>query len=215
MEQQQNKPHKFFERFLNSNLTDLTSFLEHQYKLIEDAKLRGVEKLSEKDEAWVSSGSLSTVKWTEYNVFQFYHPDLRNLYKSVADMVKDACAYYDVDFGSQNYYIQGWFNINDRKVGKLDWHDHGGPYAPWFHGYYCVKAEPSTTHYMLFGKEDSIVDNVNIDNRAILSEMGHPHAMGDWSWDGPRVTIAYDIIPGEVLFSNNENVPQQHWIPLI
>lgn len=214
-QQQQHKPHKFFERFLDNDTSELTSFLQDQYKLIEDAKLRGVEKLSEKDEAWVSSGSLSTVKWTEYNVFQFYHPGLRKLYKNIAEMVKDACAYYDVDFESQNYYIQGWFNINDRKVGKLDWHDHGGPYAPYFHGYYCVKAEPSITHYMLFGQPDKVVENVNLDNRAILSEMGHPHAMGDWSWDGPRVTIAYDILPGEVLFNYPDKVPQQHWIPLI
>ncbi len=215
MEQQQNKPHKFFERFLDNDTNELTSFLQDQYKLIEDAKLRGVEKLNEKDQAWVSSGSLSTVKWTEYNVFQFYHPAIHKLYKSIADMVKDACHYYGVNFGEQDYYIQGWFNINDRKVGKLDWHDHGGPGAPWFHGYYCVSAEPSITHYKLFNDDAQIVENHNINNRAIVSEMGHPHAMGDWSWDGPRITIAYDIMPGDTLFNYPDKVPQQHWIPLI
>lgn len=214
MEMQQHKPHKFFERFLDNDLKELTSFLEQQYSLIETAKLKGVGKLNENDKAWLSSGSLSTVKWTEYNVFQFYHDGIYKLYKSISDMVKDACHYYDIDFGDQHYYIQGWFNINHADTGKLDWHDHGKPYAPQFHGYYCVNAEPSVTHYMLFNDEKNIVDNYNINNRAIVSEMGHPHAMGDWDWDGPRVTIAYDIIPGEMLH-NNDQAPQQHWIPLI
>jgi hypothetical protein len=213
MEMQQHKPHKFFERFLNNDLNELSEFLQNQYKLIEEAKLRGVDELNEKDKAWLSSGSISTVKWTEYNVFQFYHPSLHKLYKSISDMVRDACEYYGVNFAEQNYYIQGWFNVNHAKVGKLDWHDHGKPYAPQFHGYYCVSAEPSVTHYRLFNSDEGIIDNHNINNRAIVSEMGHPHAMGDWDWEGPRITIAYDIIPGEML-QYNEHAPQQHWIPL-
>ena len=44
--------------------------------------------------------------------------------------------------------------------------------------------------------------------------MGHPHAMGDWTWEGPRITIAYDIIPVDML-KYNDQAPQQHWIPLI
>lgn len=214
MEMQQHKPHRFFERFLNNDLDDLTKFLQEQYDLIETARLKGVNELTEKDQAWLSSGSISTVKWTEYNVFQFYHPGIYQLYKSVSDMVKDACEYYDVNFAEQQYMIQGWFNINHAKVGKLDWHDHGGPYAPFFHGYYCVSAEPSVTHYRLFNEDAGIVENKNINNRAIVSEMGHPHAMGDWSWDGPRITIAYDIIPLSLL-KDNKDAPQQHWIPLL
>jgi hypothetical protein len=49
--------------------------------------------------------------------------------------------------------VQGWFNINYNHTGKLDWHDHGGPYAPYFHGYYSVNAEPSITYYNVFGNE--------------------------------------------------------------
>ena len=107
-----------------------------------------------------------------------------------------------------------WFNINNAEVGKLNWHDHGGPFAPHFHGYYCVNAEPSITHYKLFNDDNQIVDNVNKNNRLIVSEMGHPHAMGDWQWSGPRITVAYDIEPLESLISNNMTV-EQHWIPLL
>lgn len=228
MEMQQHKPHKFFERFLDNDLNELTNYMIEQYRKIDNAELKGVTELSQEDrdllgkprlhdthliKPWLASGSLSTVKWTEYNVFQFYHSSLHKLYTNISDMVKEACDYYELDFKAQNYYIQGWFNINHSKVGKLDWHDHGKPYAPQFHGYYCVSAEPSVTHYRLFNSDDNVVANHNINNRAIVSEMGHPHAMGDWDWDGPRITIAYDIIPGEML-QNNEHAPQQHWIPL-
>jgi hypothetical protein len=48
--------------------------------------------------------------------------------------------------------LQGWFNINEARNGKLDWHDHGPDGSPHFHGYYCVSAEPSITHYITFDK---------------------------------------------------------------
>jgi hypothetical protein len=43
--------------------------------------------------------------------------------------------------------------------------------------------------------------------------MGHPHAMGDWDWDGSRITVAYDVTPLESLKrGGHEN--EQHWVPL-
>jgi hypothetical protein len=209
-----NKEHKFFERYLDNDLQDLQKFLEEKYKLIEAAQLRGVSDLENDEKYWFDSGSLSTVKWREYNVFQLYHAGLHNLYKALSDTVKEACEYYGVDFEKEQYYVQGWFNINHANVGKLNWHDHGGPWAPHFHGYYCVNAEPSITHYRLFNDESRLVENVNKNNRLIVSEMGHPHAMGDWTWEGSRVTVAYDIEPLSALI-NNYGTVQQHWIPLI
>ena len=202
------KEHKFFERYLDNDLGKLAEFLQNQYFNMENLNLTGITKVTERDQ-WLSSDSVSTIKWREYNVFQFYHPSIHKLYKNLVEMVKEACEYYEVDFEKQQYMIQGWFNINYNDKGKLDWHDHGGPYAPYFHGYYCVKAEPSTTYYKVFGKE---VDNHNKDNRLIISEMGHPHAMGSWDWEGPRVTIAYDIVPLKSLIVNNAQ--SQHWIPV-
>lgn len=209
-----NKPHKFFEKYLDNDLSDLQKFLERKYELIETAKLRGVEGMENDDKYWIESGSLSTVKWREYNVFQLYHSGIHKLFKGLSETVREACEYYGVDFEKEQYYVQGWFNINHSEVGKLNWHDHGGPYAPHFHGYYCVNAEPSITHYKLFNDDTQLVDNVNKNNRLIVSEMGHPHAMGDWSWDGPRITIAYDIEPLSAL-KNNALTVEQHWIPLL
>lgn len=206
------KEHKFFERFLNNDLNKLSLFLEKKYSQIENRSLRGIKDFKD-NEPWIDSGSLSTVKWREYNVFQFYNEEIYNVFSALKETVEEACEYYSIDFKSQKYMVQGWFNINDKNVGKLNWHDHGGPWAPYFHGYYCVKAEPSSTWYKIDNKEEKIFENKNLDNRLILSEMGHPHAMGDWDWDGKRITIAYDVIP--LRFISDNVHPAQHYIPLV
>lgn len=203
------QPHRFFERFLNNDLDVLTKELQDRYKLIEEAKLAGVTPVSP-FEAWKDSNSISTMKWRQYNVFQFHIPGIYNLYKAIGEMTREACEYYGIDFESQQFMIQGWFNINTKNNGKLGWHEHGGRGAPDFHGYYAVKAEPSETHYQVF---DEYKINANKDNRAILSEMGHPHAMAGWDWEGPRITVAYDVTPLSSLQGAGYQ-HEQHWIPL-
>jgi predicted choloylglycine hydrolase len=206
-----NKEHKFFEKYLDNDVDKLSSFLQALYSKIENVELKGVTELNSEDK-FTESKSISTIKWQEYNIFQFHHPAIWNLYRGISETVKEACEYYGVDFNKEQYMVQGWFNINDRKTGKLNWHDHGGPWAPFFHGYYCVKAEPSSTYYKINNDPDKIVENKNYDNRLIVSEMGHPHAMKDWDWDGPRITIAYDIMP---LRHMNPMDLSQHYIPLL
>ena len=197
--------HKFFERNLDNDLNDLSKFLHMQYDRIDRGEI--LKNDNKEKSIWDSSGSVTTSKWNKYNVFQFYHPAIHKLFRSVRSMTKEACEYYNIDFNKEEFWVQGWFNINYNHIGKLDWHEHGGSGAPWFHGYYAVKAEPSITHYKVFDKE---IENHNKNNRAILSETGHPHAMGDWDWEGPRITIAYDVIPFRGVMHNWE----QHWIPL-
>lgn len=204
------QPHRFFERFLDNNLLVISAELQDRYAKIEQAKLIGVSAVGE-NEIWKQSNSVSTMKWRQYNVFQFHSTGIHNLYAAVRSMVVEACDYYGIDFDKEKFMVQGWFNITHTGKGKLDWHDHGPDGAPNFHGYYSVSAEPSKTHYLVFDKE---IENNNINNRAILSEMGHPHAMADWDWQGPRITVAYDIIPLRDLqkFGMNQ---EQHWIPLV
>jgi hypothetical protein len=206
------KDHKFFERTLDNDLQDLAEFLKQKYEKIEAAEVVGVTPVASSGEHWVDSGSVSTVKWRQYNVFQFHHPGIYNIFKNISETVKEACEYYEIDFEKQQYMVQGWFNINTSKGGKLNWHDHGDGGAPNFHGYYCINAEPSITHYKIFNNPNRIVENVNKNNRMIVSEMGHPHAMGSWDWEGERITLAYDITPLKDLISENQ---EQHWIPLL
>jgi hypothetical protein len=201
------KPHKFFEKYLDNDLEKLSKELQIRYDFIDKNK-----NITPND-IWKASNSVSTIKWREYNVFQFHIDEIYNLYSAVSDLTKEACEYYGIDFYEQQYMIQGWFNINYNKKGKLDWHDHGPNGAPNFHGYYCVNAEPSITYYKIDGVHE--VENINKNNRAILSEMTHPHAMADWDWDGPRITVAYDLLPLQEVkkvFSLND---EQHWIPLL
>jgi len=199
------KEQKFFERYLDNDLQDLATYLKYQYGRIENGEL--IKGELDKSGAFSQSGSITTQNWYQYNAFQFYYPPINKLFKSVVSMVKEACEYYEIDFESQNYYTHAWFNINYSDGGKLGWHDHGPSGAPLFHGYYCVNAEPSVTHYKVFGKT---IDNINKNNRAMLTEMSHPHAMGDWDWEGPRITIAYDVVPLDQVTQQWE----QHWIPL-
>jgi hypothetical protein len=198
--------HKFFDKFLNNNLVDLQRFLEIQYQRIENGDL--IKGPKNQNTPWDASNSETTIQWNKYNVFQFYHPGIFELFRAVKQMTLEACDHYNLKFDLEQFMVQGWFNINYNKKGKLDWHEHGGNGAPHFHGYYCVKAEPSTTHYRVFDKE---IENINKNNRAILSETGHPHAMADWDWDGPRITIAYDVIPLRFIPKDWE----QHWIPMV
>jgi hypothetical protein len=208
------KEHVFFERFLNNDLDKLKDFLLKTYDEMENQQIVGVTPLDPKSDLWVKSQSFSTIKWREYNVFQFYNAELHNVYTNLSELVHEACDYYKIDFKKQNFYAQGWFNVNFTKKGKLDWHDHGPYPAPRFHGYYSINAEPSITHYKINGED---FDNHNVNNRMILSEMTHPHAMADWDWEGPRITLAYDVLPLKDLIHDkpNESLAQQHWVPMI
>ena len=204
------QPHKFFERTVDNDLESLKADLLERYELIEQAKVSGVTPVTETD-IWQETNSVSTMKWSQYNVFQFHISEIRNLYFAVSSMAKEACEYYGINFEEQEYMVQGWFNVNYAKKGRLDWHDHAPHGAPYFHGYYSVSAEPSETHYYAFG-EHKINNNVN--NKAILSEMGHSHAMADWEWEGPRITIAYDVTPLWALKPGGIEL-EQHWVPLV
>lgn len=201
--------HKFFHRDIDNDLDLLTADLKDRYEKIKKAEIIGVTPVSEQD-MWKQSNSVSTMKWRQYNVFQFHIIGIRKLYDAISEMVTEACDYYNIDKKSQQYMLQGWFNINTAGNGKLGWHDHADSGAPLFHGYYSVSAEPSQTHYRVF---DEYKVNENKNNRALLSEMGHPHTMGDWEWEGPRITVAYDIVPLSGLIKNNMH-QEQHWVPL-
>jgi hypothetical protein len=81
------QPHKFFERFLDNDLDVLKAELQKRYELIEQAKIIGVTPAGPQ-EAWKQSNSVSTMKWQQYNVFQFHSDGIHNLYKAISDMEK-------------------------------------------------------------------------------------------------------------------------------
>jgi hypothetical protein len=221
------KAQKFFFRDLDIDLEEAAKILRLEYGRIERQEMFGIKEHSDEKDIFTYSKSLSTHKSREYNAFQMYYPFIHELYSAVVDMVLEACKYYEIDYNSEQWMCQAWFNINSKeKGGKLEWHDHIQPelHVPSFHGYYSVNAEPSETHYDING-ETKI--NVNKNNRAILSLMGFPHAMGPWEWEGDRITIAYDVLPLKILpqeefikamnlgkMEEHERFWEQHYFPL-
>jgi hypothetical protein len=190
------KPHKFFELQSNNDLNNLKKYLNVKYN--EMKKINWTDK-----DRFYDPGN----HWLNYNIFHFYNKEIYSLQSDIKKLVIDACNYYNIDFEKENYYIHGWFNYwpEQFNVGvdpdKLHYHDHGDISPNLFHGYYCVNAEPSITHYKI---DDVRLDNINKNNKIIVSKNGCPHTPGAWSENSPRITIAYNISPLNFLNTNIE-----------
>ena len=185
------KPHKFFELQSNNNLEEITRYLDNKYNEMKEKNWQDKTRFYDPGNHFLT-----------YNIFHFYNKGIYSLQNDVKNLVIEACDYYNIDFNSQNYYIHGWFNYwpeqHNIKTNpdELHYHDHGDISPNLFHGYYCVNAEPSITHYKIGGNR---FDNINKNNRVIVSKNGYPHSPGQWVKDYPRITIAYNISPLEFL----------------
>ena len=190
--------HKFFDRYLDNNLDDMFVFLSKKHLELLDGTIGNIPKdiLSKYNQY----NGASTQLGQYYNIFTWDNQEIKKLKDALKDVILEACDYYGIDFEGQNFYINGWFNLDYKTEGSgvsplnhpEHYHDHaGGTGAPVFHGYYCVNAEPSSTFYKINREVDFI--NINKNNRLVISETGHPHGRDDWFEDKPRITIAYDI----------------------
>lgn len=229
--------HKFFERFLDIDLDSLYDFLIDREADLLSEKFPGIHK-GLIDEYRHENDSITLKLLNYYNIFALQHPALHKLYSAVRDMTKEACDYYGIDWDKEQYYVQGWVNIEsydngmrpspDFVVTDTTWYDldpdptklhehNGGLGMPDLHGYFCVYAEPSVTHYMI--NKETPFKNINKNGRAILSETGHPHSRGYWpNQNKRRITIAYDTLSKRNLdewsTKGNPGDLSQHWIPL-
>jgi hypothetical protein len=200
-------PHKFFDVVMDNDLEELSLFLIQKQEEILNNKIPGFneEDLSKFDKM----NGVTTQLGHCYNIFDkeyFGHDALRDLHRELRNVMHQACDYYGINYDDQKYIIHAWYNL-DYKTQNIEngvsplknsnhFHDHmAGEGAPFFHGYYCVNAEPSSTFYKIGGIDGELFENVNKNNRAIISETGHPHGRDDWFEDKPRITIAYDIKP--------------------
>jgi hypothetical protein len=194
-------PHKFFDRFLDNDLDDMYSYLYLKAQDLVAGKIGNVpqEILSKFN---IYNGA-PTQLGDYYNIFTWDHPGIKKLKDALADTIQEACEYYGIDYAKENYFINGWFNLDFKTEGEgagvsplkhpEHYHDHaGGTGIPVFHGYYCVNAEPSSTFYKI-KDTDTVFENINKNNRLVVSETGHPHGRDDWFDDRYRITIAYDI----------------------
>jgi hypothetical protein len=194
--------HKFFETNIENDLLDLKKYIDSKYLKMKSENYKDKTIPYDPGNYWLS-----------FNIFHFYNKGIYNIKESVKNMTKEACKYYGINFNDKKYYIHGWFNYYSEKrylgvsPDDLNYHDHGdSKYS--FHGYYCLNAEPSTTYYKIDNKR---FDNVNKNNRAILSKNGYPHAIGPWDSEENRITIAYNIVPLDELSDDQD---QGQFIPL-
>lgn len=195
-------PHKFFEAFLDNDLEELTSYLINKQDEILEGKIGNIP--AEELKKYEKHNGPATQLGSYYNVFKFDNPAITKLQDALRNLIKEACTYYGLNYDAQNYMIHGWFNVDPKSEGghvspmhnEMFFHDHmGGEGAPVFHGYYCINAEPSSTFYKI--NNEIPFENINKNNRAIVSETGHPHGRDDWYQDSPRITLAYDIAPSD------------------
>ena len=202
--------HKFFDRVLDLDLQEIVDF---SMKLREDILINNKfnipqEEMSGNRDPKVNPKVEVTNFAHHYNIFLLGDKNMDKLLDALRETAIEAFEYYGVDYKNLDYCIRGWVNVtfspvdnpNDKMPTDFEsaknLHEHmGGNGAPDFHGYYCVNAEPSVTNYAI----DKIVkfENVNKNNRLVVSETGHPHGIGLWVSKEPRITIAYDIAPRE------------------
>jgi hypothetical protein len=204
------KPHKFFEDFLDINLGNL----KDKMMLFRENLIYGNvvdipgDVLSKYQEEKSKPESEITSLAGYYNIFNLGFSELDILRNKLGDLVLEACSYYSLDHEPLDYQIRGWLNVtygssNNKGIERPEiynlpesFHEHNdGKGMPDMHGYYCVTAEPSITHYLI--DKITLFENHNINNRVVLSETGHPHRIDMWEYDSPRITIAYDICPKE------------------
>lgn len=194
--------HKFFVADIDNDLESLTLFVEDlESKLISGNLVSLPDGIFDELTSEFGSGTMAL---SYYNIFDYNNEGIDKLKETLVDLLKEACVYYGIDYSAHRWGLHGWFNRNDKTqmmdVSPIDnpnnFHEHlNGIGAPNFHGYYSVEAEPSVTVYKINKDPENIRVNVNKNNRVILSEVGHPHGMGNWKSDSPRITIAYDIVP--------------------
>jgi hypothetical protein len=162
---------------------------------------------------------LVTKYFSLYNYLMYPIPGMTKLYENIKEEFHSVIK--ENDHGIKlfdEYHIQCWLNVY-KKGDYLDWHGHWqSEYCSW-HGFYCVNVEPnSETIYRIEGRKvpDDDIHIESKNNLLVISPSGRDlHRSSEWHSDEPRITVAFDIVPTEILFSNQFHITNKnHWIPI-
>jgi hypothetical protein len=159
--------------------------------------------------------TLDNRTYLKYNYLLYAIPEIHDLYNEIKNTFHASLTHkHGNEPYAGKYFIQCWLNFYHK--GKfIDWHKHWEPeYGSW-HGFYCVDVEPdSHTSYRL--PDGSTVDVKSENDLLVLGPSDNDeHRSSEWQQDYPRITIAFDIIPAEVMYKSNETfVVPNHWIPI-
>lgn len=146
----------------------------------------------------------STKMLNHYNIFLFPNQHIHKLYMSVKEIIDNK------NENKNRYYIRGWLNYYNRGQ-YLDWHQHWCIDRRSYHGFFCVDVENSYTCYRYKDGENVFV---NCENGMLVLEKtyNNVHRTSDWFHETPRITVAFDIHPLDVVLSKQDQI--NYWNPI-
>jgi len=149
-------------------------------------------------------GSKTTQIYNKYNLFTCPYPELVRLYKHLVEKITPL-------LDDRSYMIQSWMNIY-RKNEYINWHNHWESQYDVWHGFYCVQVGNSHTLYDIPGAPTHIKIDSKEGLLVVGKSKGDKHSSSIWLDDTePRITLAFDIIPCDVLLSQNNHI--NHYLP--
>lgn len=186
---------------LDLNLSTIT---DSCYKMCDFINLNFANKKFDTDYDGLASST--TIPFAQYNLLLYPLPEFHALFKDIQKIFHEVN-----DQPNEKFYMQCWLNFY-RKGEYIDWHDHWPSDFKAWHGFYCVSGKGSYTSYKLPPNHEKEIIIPTILNQLVLSKSdGDLHRSSDWNEDYPRITIAFDMVPGVRLFPfGNVN----HWIPI-
>ena len=216
MREKTGRPHKFFTSEYRPNDPEIRRFADewHDYLAVKYSDQQDAVNYALKVDGQVMQKLVNGE-----NVLMKYNEITHELLKELTKLLKEACEYYGIDPAKEKYYVHSWLNYarGPRNINQNDiaLDDHGA-FPTKFHGYYAINAEPSITYYEL--DEDNPDHPMglwpwhNKNGTMLLSLNGYDHGIGDWESTEPRITLAYNLTPLN-LISTEEDMAYQ--IPII
>jgi len=176
-----------------------------------------------------SNGFKGTTKTFEkYNIFMFSAQPLWELFREISTF------WQSTRTSNKIHYMQAWINVYEEGAESIGWHHHWPEHMQAWHGYYCLDVDVSKTTYALQPKyykqsrdvadqyqgvlehndEYELIDVVGRDNMLVMGLSSNDlHRNIPWKIKNrPRITIAFDIVPGEFI---DNRAWENHWIPLL
>ncbi len=201
------KPHKFFKKNVNNNLTDMLVFSKEVNDIVTNNTGYDL-KNTFLDTSKKNIHDTVMDSWhITYNIFEYENEGIKNIKSTIKELVIEACEYYGINIKEQQYMLKGHLNYYaGPKLVKFEnavWDNHGNDPLE-FHGYYCINAEPSITYYLIDG---DVVENENKNNLALLSQNGYHHIVGNWLSEDVRITIGYNVFPLNKIPKNIKSIP--------
>lgn len=155
--------------------------------------------------------TMTTRLYSKYNYLLYPHFGMHEYYNEIKKL------FHDVNTDdNQEYYIQCWVNFY-YKGDYINWHGHWPTEAQSWHGFLCIDVEPNSfTTYRIIDEDNREFDVPSENNLLVISRSGRDrHRSSEWDHqDRPRITSAFDIVPGWYLRKYKHYYAQNHWIPI-